>query len=89
MSKHRVLILALILAVAGIGMFLYKVEILGFPLQPDEQAPVWTVEARLSFEAGPGPVKLRGCVLPRFDSPQRAQRPQTSVRPGRAGTRAG
>jgi hypothetical protein len=57
MSRYRVQILGLILAAAGLGVFLYKVQFLGFPLQPDGQALVWTVEARLSFEAGPGPVK--------------------------------
>jgi hypothetical protein len=57
MSIYRVPILALILAVTGLGMFLYKVQILGFPMWPEGQAPVWTVEARLSFDGGPGPVK--------------------------------
>lgn len=57
MSTYRVPILALLLAAAGIGMFLYKVQILGFPLKPDGQAAVWTVEARLSFDGGLGPVK--------------------------------
>lgn len=57
MSMYRVPILALLLAAAGLGTFLYKVQILGFPVQPDGQAPVWTVEVRLSFDGGPGPVK--------------------------------
>lgn len=57
MSNYRAALLALILAVAGAGTFLYKVKILGFPVEPGGQAPVWTVEARLSFEAGPGPIK--------------------------------
>jgi hypothetical protein len=57
MSRYRVPILALILAASGLAMFLYKVQVLGFPMWPDAQTPVWTVETRLSFEAGPGPVK--------------------------------
>jgi hypothetical protein len=57
MSLYRVPILALLLAAAGLGTFLYKVQILGFPVQPDGQAPVWTVEVRLAFDGGPGPVK--------------------------------
>ena len=49
--------LALTLAVAGLSLAWYKVDRLGLPLTPDEQAPVWTVEARVSFRASGGSCK--------------------------------
>lgn len=57
MSRYKVPLLALLLAAIGLGIFAYKVRFLGFPLQPDEVAQIWTVETRISFRAAPGPVK--------------------------------
>lgn len=54
----RVLVLALLLCAAGIGLMIYKWRVLGFPLLPETEAQVWTVEATASFLGGPGPVKL-------------------------------
>ncbi|KAB7622807.1 inactive transglutaminase family protein [Alkalilimnicola sp. S0819] len=51
-------VLALLLLVTGIGMAWYKSQMLGLPLLPTEQARVWTVEARVKFEAEGGPAKL-------------------------------
>ncbi len=62
MFSHRrlkVVILALLLTAAGGSLMFYKWRELGYPLWPDEQAQVWTVEATISFEAGPGPIKAR------------------------------
>ena len=55
--RYKVFILALILAAFGAAFFLYKWQVLGFPLEPESRTKVWTVEVRLSFEPGPGPVK--------------------------------
>ena len=55
----QVWLLALILIVVGGALTYYKHETLGFPLVPDSRAEVWTVEATLDFEAGPGPIKAR------------------------------
>ncbi len=41
---------------------IYKWRVLGFPLLPNASATVWTVEATLSFEAGPGPIKLSAYI---------------------------
>lgn len=54
---YRVIIIAILLAVVGISVFLYKWRVLGFPLQPDSETRVWTVEVTVNFEAGPGPIK--------------------------------
>lgn len=58
MSRYKVPLLALLLAAIGLSIFAYKVRFLGFPLQPDEVAQIWTVETRISFRAAPGPVKV-------------------------------
>lgn len=57
MSKYKVPLLALLLTLLGLGVFGYKVRVLGFPVQPDQAAEIWTVETRISFKAAPGPVK--------------------------------
>ncbi|CAI8728289.1 MULTISPECIES: inactive transglutaminase family protein [Methylococcus] len=51
MSKLHVRLLAAVLTAVGLALCYYKVEILGLPLLPTEQAEVWTVEARIEFKA--------------------------------------
>lgn len=51
MSKLHVRFLAAVLIAVGLALCYYKVEILGLPLLPTEQAEVWTVEARIEFKA--------------------------------------
>ena len=58
MSNRHIYILAIVLALAGLGIFLYKSRILGFPVQPQAEAPVWNVEAAVAFEPGPAAVKV-------------------------------
>jgi len=55
----QVKLVALVLAVVGVGLCYYKVTWLGFPLRSDDQTEVWTVEARVQFEAQGGPAKVR------------------------------
>jgi hypothetical protein len=55
----QVWVLTVLLLAAGAALTYYKSQVLGFPLLPQSQAEVWTVEATLTFEAGPGPVKAR------------------------------
>ncbi len=57
MSKYKVVILAMFLAALGLSLFVYKVRVLGYPVWPDAETRIWTVETRLSFDAAPGPVK--------------------------------
>jgi hypothetical protein len=42
----------------ALSVFAYKVFLLGFPVVPDETTEVWTVEARIAFEALPGSLKV-------------------------------
>ena len=58
-NRSAVLSLAMILIVASLGLTYYKWRVLGFPLWPDSETRTWTVELRLGFDAGPGPVKAR------------------------------
>lgn len=57
MSRYKVPLLALLLTLLGLGVFGYKVRMLGFPVQPDQTTQIWTVETRISFKAAPGPVR--------------------------------
>ena len=50
--------LACILAAAGLGLFLYKVLVLHFPLSPGAESYTWNVEAKVTFTAGNEPAKL-------------------------------
>jgi hypothetical protein len=56
-SRYNVPLLALALAILGLGLFVYKFRVLGYPLLPDARAETWTVETRVAFQAAPGPVK--------------------------------
>lgn len=58
MGRRHVYILAAVLAAAGLALFLVKWLSYGFPLLPGERALAWNVEAKLSFEADGGPVKI-------------------------------
>ena len=59
MSRRHLYVLSGLLAALGIAVFLYKVLVLGFPLQPKEKTLTWRVELRMQFEASGGPAKLR------------------------------
>lgn len=57
MSRLHLYLVAALLTLAGVGLFLYKVIALGFPLEPGAETEVWTVQARFSVEADRGPIK--------------------------------
>jgi hypothetical protein len=59
MGRIHLYLLSGLLAAAGLGFFLYKVLVLGFPLEPEARTDVWRVEVQLQFEAAGGPVKAR------------------------------
>jgi hypothetical protein len=52
------LYIALILSGLGLGLFLYKVLALGFPVVKETKASIWYVETHVTFEADGGPVKV-------------------------------
>ncbi|HNP37323.1 MAG TPA: inactive transglutaminase family protein [Woeseiaceae bacterium] len=58
MKDRYVYVLAFLLAAAGLSLFLYKWQVLGFPATDDQETPVWTVEAALHFKPGPGSIKV-------------------------------
>jgi hypothetical protein len=60
MSGRQLFVVVILLASAGLGLVAYKSTVLGFPLVPDEQSELWTIEARVGFERyTPGSVKAR------------------------------
>ena len=69
MTQRYVYVLAALLAVIGLSVFAYKWQVLGFPLTEDQETPVWTIEAAVSFESGPGSITAElqvPALTPRF-----------------------
>lgn len=62
--KAQVYFIALLLFLLGCGLTVYKSVQLGFPLMPGEYRTVWTIEAKVEFDAENGPVKA-SLALPR------------------------
>ena len=58
MRNSRLWLLSFAIALAGLGLFYYKAVVLGLPLQPRERTSVWTVEARVRFQAEGGPARV-------------------------------
>jgi len=58
MKKSQLYLIALILATIGFGGAFYKWRVLKFPLTPNEEVQVWTVEARVGFEENGRPNKV-------------------------------
>ncbi len=59
MKQRYVYVLAALLTIVGLSMFLYKWQVLGFPLGEDQEKPVWTIEAAVHFDSGPGTIKVQ------------------------------
>lgn len=51
-----------LLAALGIGFAVYKHFSVGYPFFPKQQIPIWTIEAKITFRATGGPVKLTFAV---------------------------
>ncbi len=58
MSKLHLYILAGALTLIGLGLFGYKVFVVGFPVSPKAELRSWNVEARLRFTAENKPVTV-------------------------------
>jgi hypothetical protein len=58
MQQRYVYALAAFLTVIGIAVFVYKWQALGFPLTENQETPVWTIESAISFDSGPGSIKV-------------------------------
>ena len=58
MQNRQLRLLSLVLLLTGLGVFYYKAAVLGVPLRPRQQTEVWTLEARVRFEARKRPVRV-------------------------------
>jgi hypothetical protein len=58
MNRVHLYVLAFSLIVIGMGLFLYKTFVLGFPLSPQKVSEIWNVEAHMSFIAQNRPAKV-------------------------------
>lgn len=58
MKQRYVYALAMLLTVVGLSLFAYKWRVLGYPLTENTETPVWTIEAAISFDSGPGSIKV-------------------------------
>jgi hypothetical protein len=63
-------ILAAVLALTGLGIFIYKALILELPLRPTSHVVNWEVEAKIHFTARDAAAKL-SLFIPRNDGPLR------------------
>lgn len=59
MKQRYVYVLAAFLTVIGMSVFFFKWQVLGFPLVEDQETPVWTIEAAVNFDSGPGSIKVQ------------------------------
>jgi len=59
MKQRYVFVLAALLTAIGTAVFFYKWQVLGFPLTENQERPVWTIEAAVSFDSGPGSIKAQ------------------------------
>src|SRR5210317_347033 len=58
MKQRYVFVLALLLTLVGLSMFVYKWQVLSFPLTENQETSVWTIESSISFDSGPGSIKV-------------------------------
>lgn len=58
MKQRYVYALALLLTIIGMSVFVYKWRVLGFPITDNQETPVWTIEAAISFDSGPRAIKV-------------------------------
>lgn len=59
MKQRYVYVLAAFLTVVGLSAFLYKWQVLGFPVSENQETPVWTIESSVKFDSGPGSIKVQ------------------------------
>ena len=58
MKQQYVYGLAAFFAIVGLSVFGYKWQVLGFPVSKDQKTSVWTIESSISFDSGPGSIKV-------------------------------
>jgi hypothetical protein len=68
MKNLQLYILAATLFIVSVSFFFYKAFILGLPLRPHQSVENWEVQARITFDAKGGPIKL-SVFTPRNEGP--------------------
>ncbi len=61
-SKIQLRLLILALTAVGLGLAIHKYLEVGYPFIPRQQIAIWTIEAKVSFRATGGPVKVKLAV---------------------------
>ena len=71
MKKSGLYLLALVIAAIGLSGMFYKWRVLKFPLVPNQQVQVWTVEARVEVQSdgGPNTITLRVPSMAKGETP--------------------
>ena len=64
-AQVRLYSAVLLIFFIGIGLILYKHLALGFPLMPDDKKFVWTIEAKIDFQAQGDPVIISLALPPK------------------------
>lgn len=67
MDNKKLYTLAAVLILTALAIFSYKTLVLKYPLQPEAQSDVWSIEARVRFDAKGKSVKLN-MMLPQSGS---------------------
>ena len=57
MTLRYVYALVALLTAIGLSMFVYKWQVLGFPVTDKQKTPIWTIETAIRFDSGPGSIK--------------------------------
>jgi hypothetical protein len=58
MNNRHIYLLSAALILISLSLFAYKTQVLGFPVAPEAQTQIWTIEAAASFDPGPAAVKV-------------------------------
>lgn len=58
MKKTQLYLLALAIAALGIAAFVYKWQVLRFPIEPVANTEVWEIQARIEYQGRGGPNKV-------------------------------
>jgi hypothetical protein len=58
MTPRYVYALAVLLTTIGVSAFVYKWQVLGFPVTGNQKTAIWTIETAIRFDSGPGSIKV-------------------------------
>lgn len=58
MTKRYIYALVAVLVIISTSVFIYKWQVLGFPIVENQETPVWTIESSIRFDSGPGSIKV-------------------------------